>query len=314
MTVIDVSPLQDGLPYGARVRGMSLALTSDEAVRARVNEVFLDRGLILFEDVEPTDQMQVALSTIFGPLKDHPMKAVARVDKDTMVGVIKVVDNPEMAIVEVDGKRLATWQPWHFDHCYNNELNRAAVLRPVVIAPEDGRTAFADGIQMYDALSPEGRARAERMSIIYTMDLLYAHMRFGRPKNFREIRPSKGEISKAAQTLPRAVHPAVWTRTSREKVLHVSPWMAVGVEHHEDAAGDAELTALCEEMYRTMQPYIHAWAPRDMIVWDNWRMLHQACGCDPQYARLMHRTTIKGDYGLGYFEHGRQALMPEEVM
>jgi taurine dioxygenase len=31
-------------------------------------------------------------------------------------------------------------------------------------------------------------------------------------------------------------------------------------------------------------------------------VLHEACGCDPKYARVMHRTTIKGDYGLGRWE------------
>ena len=50
-------------------------------------------------------------------------------------------------------------------------------------------------------------------------------------------------------------------------------------------------------------PYIHHWKPRDMVIWDNWRVLHSVNGCDPHYPRRMHRTTIKGDYGLGYFEN-----------
>jgi taurine dioxygenase len=41
-----------------------------------------------------------------------------------------------------------------------------------------------------------------------------------------------------------------------------------------------------------------------MLIWDNWRMLHSVSGCDPKYPRRMQRTTIKGDYGLGYFENG----------
>ena len=40
-----------------------------------------------------------------------------------------------------------------------------------------------------------------------------------------------------------------------------------------------------------------------MLIWDNWRMLHSVSGHDPQYPRQMHRTTIEGDYGLGYFEN-----------
>jgi hypothetical protein len=35
----------------------------------------------------------------------------------------------------------------------------------------------------------------------------------------------------------------------------------------------------------------------------NWRMLHSVSGCSPDHPRKMHRTTIAGDYGLGYFEN-----------
>ena len=43
-----------------------------------------------------------------------------------------------------------------------------------------------------------------------------------------------------------------------------------------------------------------------MVIWDNWRMLHAVEGNDPKYERQTQRTTIKGDYGLGYFEDGKK--------
>jgi taurine dioxygenase len=39
-----------------------------------------------------------------------------------------------------------------------------------------------------------------------------------------------------------------------------------------------------------------------MVLWDNWRLLHAVSGHPPQYRRRLQRTTIQGDYGLGYFE------------
>jgi taurine dioxygenase len=36
-------------------------------------------------------------------------------------------------------------------------------------------------------------------------------------------------------------------------------------------------------------------------------VLHHAAGCPPDEARVVHRTTIKGDYGLGRFEEREQA-------
>jgi taurine dioxygenase len=103
---------------------------------------------------------------------------------------------------------------------------------------------------------------------------------------------------------PRALHPAVWTRRTDEKVLHVSPWMAKGLEGREDPDGEALLAAVCDEIVDAAEDlcYFHQWEPTDMVIWDNWRCLHRVSGMAPELARCMHRTTIEGDYGLGRFE------------
>jgi taurine dioxygenase len=314
MTDISVSPLRDDLSFGARVKGVTESALRDDDVRAELNSVFEARGMIVFEEVEPSSLMQVRISETFGPLKEHPHKDLERVDKDTMPGVIVIRTKPTGCIVEIEGKRLVTWQPWHFDHCYNDELNRAGVLRAEVIAPEGGLTAFADGIQIYNDLAPETRRKIEDLSIIYTLDLLYPHQKFGLPKTFRELKPLESNILEIAAAFPRAIHPAVWQRRTGEKVVHISPYMAIGIEGMENPEGDAIFHEVWDEILRTIRPYHHQWKPTDMIIWDNWRMLHEACGCDPKYERVMHRTTIKGDYGLGRFESGRKMAVPAEMM
>jgi taurine dioxygenase len=258
--------------------------------------------------VEPTSKMQVALSEIFGPLKDHPVKTVERVDQERMPGVITIRTQPDAAIVEIDGKPLMTWQPWHFDHSYNNELNRAGVLRAETIAPEGGMTAFCDGIQIYNDMPPEVRKKIENVNVIYTLDLRYSQQRFGLPKNFRQIQDKSASLLEVAKTFPRAIHPAVWTRKTGEKVVHFSPYGCRGIEGNETPEGDALLAEVWEVVEKTMKVYYHQWKTTDMLVWDNWRMLHMACGCDPKYTRVMHRTTIKGDYGLGRWETPPQQL------
>jgi taurine dioxygenase len=307
MASICINPLRDDLGFGARVSGVSLDALRDEAVREQLRDLFEARGLIVFEAVEPSSRMQVAVSEVFGPLKDHPYPGQARVDQDTMPGVIDMRHDPATGgIVEIDGRQLSQWLPWHFDHCYNDELNRAGVLRAVDIPPEGGLTGFADGIELYRALSPALRERIQQVRVIYTLDMLYAHMRFGKPEGLREIRVQR-EVYQAldyARTQPRALHPAVWTRQSGEKVLHVSPWMAVGLEGREDPAGDDLLAAVCREIVQKANPYFHRWKTTDMLIWDNWRLLHCVSGHRPDEPRRMHRTTIKGDYGLGSFENG----------
>jgi taurine dioxygenase len=302
MTAIQVSALQDDLPFGARIRGVTRETLADEAVRQQLRDVFEDRGMIVFEDVEPTSDMQVMISEVFGPLKDHPVKSVERVDQNKMPGVITIRTGPDAGIVEIDGKQLMTWQPWHFDHSYNNELNRAGVLRAETVAKEGGLTAFCDGIQVYKDMDPAIRAKIEGKELLYNLDLRYTQQRFGLPKGFREIRGKGEELAKYAATLPNAVHPAVWTRSTGEKVLHMSPYGWRGIVGMDLADADKLAKEVWDEVERVLKPYYHQWKPTDMLIWDNWRTLHMACGCDATLDRVMHRTTIKGDYGFGRWE------------
>ena len=308
MALTNVRPLQDGLPFGIRIAGLTRQQAGDPAVKQEVARLFEQAGVIVFEDVEPSDEMQLAISAMIGPLKEHPVKSLSRVDADTMPGVIRIAVTPEHGgIVELGGKALSHWLPWHFDHCYNNELNRAAVLRAIDIAQDGGITGFADGVAIYNAFPNELLAKIEGREIAYTLSTNYDQMRFGIPADMRIVRPKPmGEaFMKQAAAMPRALHPAVWTRATGEKVLHVSPYMAQGIVGAEDPAGEALMEEVCQTVNRLADAcsYHHRWKPTDMLVWDNWRMLHSVSGSNPAECRTMHRTTIRGDYGLGHFEN-----------
>jgi alpha-ketoglutarate-dependent taurine dioxygenase len=307
MTSVTVRPIRDDLSFGARVSGVTLDLLEDPEVRDQLNAAFEERGLLIFEDVDPNPVMQVAISTVFGPLKDHPSSATPRAGGDDMVGVIEIRHEPnEGGVVELDGRRLSQWLPWHFDHCYNDQLNRAGVLRAVEIPPDGGMTGFVDGIALYAAVAPEVRDRIEGEKVIYAMDVILDNLRFGRPDTLVELEtsPQANDVMAEFADRPRAIHPAVWTRRTGEKVLHVSPWMAKGIEGRDDAEADALLTEISDAIVEAAKglSYFHRWEPTDMVIWDNWRILHSVSGSAPEHGRCMHRTTIAGDYGLGRFE------------
>jgi taurine dioxygenase len=313
MASIHERPLSDDLPFGARICGVDAANIQDPGVRRRILEVFEARGVIIFEDMEPSSPMLLTLAEVFGPRQDHAMRSMPKVDPE-IAGVIDMNHDPagEQDVFEVDGTPLTCWLPWHYDACYTKELYRGAVLRTIVNPPEGGLTGFADGIQLYQDISPELRAQFGDRKIVYHAKLMYAQQRFGMPKRFRVIKHSKAalQVIADAETAPRAIHPAVWRRASGEKVLHVSPWQAAGIWGDETPEGDALFEALCQEMYAKIVPYFHRWRPTDMVVWDNWRMIHCVSGNDPRYGRRAHRANIKGDYGLGAFEDGAEDRLP----
>lgn len=306
-TTMTVRPVRDDLPFGARIGGVTEDDLRDEGLRSAINDLFEEHGLLILEGAEPSPRMQVAFSNCFGPLKDHPSQAVTRAEGDDLLGVIEMRHDPtEPGSVRVGGRVLSQWLPWHFDHCYTDQLNRAGVLRAVEVPPEGGLTGFVDGVALYGAISPAVRDRIEGETVIYAMDVIMENLRYGRPADLVEIAPSPQAPLVMAEFAdrPRALHPAVWTRRTGEKVLHVSPWMAKGIEGHDAASADALLTEVCDEIVAAAEDlcYFHRWQPTDMVVWDNWRCLHRVSGMDPEQTRCMHRTTIAGDYGLGRFE------------
>lgn len=306
MALTDIRPLDDALPFGVRIGGVTRNLLEDPAIRQEIDNLFLKHGMIVFEDVEQTDEMQLAISTCFGPLKEHPVKAVSRVDSNSMPGVISIHSQPGRGVVEVDGKQLSHWLPWHFDHCYNDELNRAGVLRSVERVEDGGITGFMDGIALYKAFPQDLRERIEGQEIVYTLCTQYDDLKFGKPASYKMIepKPSSPEFKEQAMSMARAIHPAVWTRPTGEKVLHVSNYMSQGIVGLENPEGDKLLEEVCQTINSLTGQcsYHHKWRPSDMVIWDNLRMLHCVSGCNPQDSRLMYRTTIKGDYGHGRWD------------
>jgi taurine dioxygenase len=318
MPPLDIRPLRDDLPFGIRVGGLTRAMLDDAALRARIDTLFVEHGMIVFEGVEESDAMQLAISNCFGPLKEHPVKSLARVDADRLPGVIELRTEPGKGIIEVGGKRLSHWLPWHFDHCYNDELNRAGVLRSVERVAEGGITGFMDGIALYRAMPEDLRRRIEGCEVLYTLSTQYDHLRFGKPAQYRMIepKPTTQAFLDQAAAMPRAIHPAVWTRPTGEKVLHVSQYMAEGIVGQENAEGDALLEEVCQMLNR-LEPecsYHHQWRAGDMVIWDNLRMLHCVSGIDPAQSRLMYRTTIKGDYGKGRWETAPRPALSADAM
>jgi taurine dioxygenase len=303
---MDVRPLEPDLPFGIRIAGLTREALAAPALRAEIDALYWQHGMIVFEDVEQSDEMQLAISDCFGPLKEHPVKSLSRVDPDRLPGVIEIRTMPGSGIVEIDGRQVSHWLPWHFDHCYNDELNRAGVLRSVERVAEGGLTGFLDGIALYQRFPEDLRRRIEGSEVIYTLATQFDDLTFGKPASYRmiEAKPTPEAFKAQAAAMPRAIHPAVWTRPSGEKVLHVSLYMAEGLVGRESDEGNALLEEVCQAINTIAGTcsYHHKWREGDMLVWDNHRMLHAVSGSAPQETRLMFRTTIKGDYGLGRWE------------
>ena len=101
---------------------------------------------------------------------------------------------------------------------------------------------------------------------------------------------------------PPVVHPLVITQMeSGRKVLKLSPMHARYILGMDRAESDALLDELADHLVEPAYAYFHAWGKDDMIVWDNWRIIHSANGVPLDSKRRAVRTTIMGDYKVGRY-------------
>jgi taurine dioxygenase len=295
-----VQPLPGNHHFGALIDDLSPEEIKDGEVRKRLYDLWIDKGVIVFKGLTDLDT-QIQLSEIFGEPEIHPL--LVGIDRPREHFVIAEIDYVEENgdLYEIDGELRGGYLPWHFDLAYMDKINRGGILRAAVLPGRGGETGFIDRISAYEALPDHLKARIEGLRVIHRFIADSTKARFGE-KPDRCVSLSKNiRIALEHPSVQHPVtHPFVYVqKETNRKVLNVSPWHAVAIEGMETEEGDALLREVIDTMIRPELAYYHPWQMDDMVLWDNWRMLHRACGVPPGEKRKMRRTTIAGDYALG---------------
>ena len=302
MAAFDTEPLDEQRRYGAIVTGLSPGSIDDPQVRKALLTLWMEKGLVVFRDIAGGIDTQVRLSEIFGEPEVHPMMEGTDIKTEhRALAPIEFDPEKDGNIYEIGGKVLGGYLPWHFDGAYVERINHGGILRPDILPGRVGETGFLDQIAAWDLLPEQLRERIDGLSVVYSYQPDFTRAKFGSQPD-RLVKMS--ELFRTGSAHPsvqvRAIHPAVYEQPGTgRKVLHVSPWFADGIEGMENEAGDALLGEIIEHVLKPELMYFHQWQAGDMVLSDNWRMLHCACGVPPEETRIMRRTTIVGDYGLG---------------
>ncbi len=302
-----VSPLPGQSAFGAVVSGLTPDDLGKPDITESLRRLWTDVGVIVFRGLEGGEESHLRLSRMFGKLNDHPL---FRGRPDYHPELIPLLYDGQQEVYEVDGKRLGGYLPWHSDLIYTDVINRGGILRPVEL-PErgGGRTGFIDRINAYATLPDDLKARIEGLEVLYKPNFDATNQRYGRAPGIKLIQAGERMASYHKVERPRTVHPLVYTQAETgRKVLNISPWFADGVFGMENPEGDAILEAVVQHCIRPELAYFHDWTLDDMVLWDNWRMMHGATGVAADDRRFMKRTTIDGDYALGRLEHAGTEL------
>ena len=306
----------DGRSFGCIVTGLREGDLDDASLREQLRQLWIERGLIIFRNGDSHPAFHVGLSRIFGELQVH---AVREILVDGREELIELVSDPTNAsIMEVDGVARAGFIPWHSDQVFTAQINHGGILKVVERPATHGETGFVDQIEAYRRLPVELQKRCEQLEVVYQLrpgEITGFHSY----KSLRQIRIAAyvDDLARRAENgdFPPVAHPLVFVQPETgRKVLNFSPMFALGVLGLPISEGRALLTELAKTITDEAMVYDHCWCEGDLVLWDNWRMLHCARGVTPGETRIGHRTSIAGDYALGRHLEPDELRFVEEQM
>lgn len=292
-----ISPLGQGHTPGVMITGLTHAGLADSGTRAMLRSLWQAHGVVVFRGLSGTDT-HLELSRVFGTLTGHPSRTAQNATHPELSDIGYMADNGNLILIE--GQELGAFLPWHYDLVYFAEVNRGGILRAIEPSRVGGMTGFVDKVAIWARLPDRLKTRCEGLWVTYWGDFRIESTRYARGAvQLRSSRTHQQIVAKRDQ-FPTVAHPLVCEHSGTgETVLNFSPWFATGIEGMEDTAA----FALMDELYAYIDDpdlaYFHRWQADDMVLWDNWRMLHSSTGVPPEDRRIMQRTTIMGDYGLG---------------
>ena len=289
---------------GVEAHDFDLSRDLDPATTDASLDAWIDAGVVLFRGAGTSDEVQMRLSEVFGEMEPAATADMNRPDNPYLMTLSydPADKSPRFAQhYNLGGIDRAGWLGWHWDQSFMPTIVRGAVFCMKEPSAEMGETGFIDAIAAYDRLSDEMKKRIEGLEVVYEFNPDMASGQYGFPENIRPL-PRAGERKEPNYNFPPCVHPLVITQAETgRKVLKLSPMHSryiLGMDPAESHALLTELGAhICDERFA----YWHKWEKDDMVVWDNWRVLHGAAGVPLHCKRLAQRTTIMGDYKVGRY-------------
>jgi taurine dioxygenase len=289
---------------GQEAHGIDLGQPLDRATQDAILAAWIEAGVLLFRGAGVSDEIQMRLSQVFGEMEPAATADMNRPDNPYLMTLAydPADTRPRFAQhYNVGGTDRAGWLGFHWDQSFMPTIVRGAVLCMKEPSRVMGETGFIDAIAAYDRLSDDMKQRIDGLEIVYEFNPDMASGQFGFPEDIRPL-PRAGEKKEPSYNFPPCVHPLVITQAETgRKVLKLSPMHSryiLGMDRDEsDALLDMLGRHICDEHFA----YWHKWAKDDMVVWDNWRVLHGAAGVPLDCRRLAQRTTIVGDYKVGRY-------------
>jgi len=253
---------------GSEIRTEISALLTPGAA-AEVRRLVQDRGVLVFKELNISDEDQVKLAQMMGSLREEGEKGIFKLTFDK-----RQKDRTDY----MKGTFL-----WHMDGTHDDVPVFASMLSGRKLSQVGGQTEFASTYAAYEQLPQQMKDRIDGLKVVHRVATSMRRAGILTPENEDHWRG-----------MPDKTHNLVWTHTSGRKSLVIG-CHAHAVAGMDEAEGDSLLQELLEWTTQPRFVYRHEWSVGDMLIWDNTGVLHRAEPYPADSDRLMHRTTLLGE-------------------
>lgn len=288
MTDMQFTPLDAS--FGARITGVSLATISDADFNHLYSQ-WLEHGLLVVGNQFLDRAQQVAFARRFGSL-EFDIAEIGNMKKD---GSLRPDDTSD-EMMQVNRGNMG----WHHDSTYMPIQAKGAVFTAEIVPDEGGATGFADMRGAYDALDDATKARIDGLRAHHS--LYHSQAQVGHKakpvKNMTvNIDDDSGKTygGYGFHDGPVSIRPLVKTHPetgAKNLLVGRHAYDIIGMDPTESKKLLADLVDFACQAPRT---YHHDWAPGDVVIWDNRRLMHRATPWNFQQARRMWHSRIAGD-------------------
>jgi alpha-ketoglutarate-dependent taurine dioxygenase len=245
-------------------------LSGDHA--GEIRELLEHRGVLVFPQINFTDEEQVAFTQTLGTLATESRgEQVYNVTLDTSVN--KQADYLKGSLY------------WHLDGTLNEVPIFASLLSSKVLPKNGGGdTEFCNTYAAYEDLPEDEK---EELASLRVMHSTWNTLLYYEPEP--DIRMLRQMMAIGERELP-----LVWTHRSGRKslVLGCTASHIVGM----DLAKSTEILVRLRDWATQPQfVYRHQWSVGDLVMWDNTGTMHRAKPYDPKSGRLLNRTKLAGE-------------------
>lgn len=258
---------------GAEIKGVNLAKLGD-ATFDDIHRALLKHGVICFRGQEITPEEQLAFAARWGEIHLHPYL-------DGLLSQPEIIE-----IVKEAGERNRFGDHWHTDQIFTPAPAMATMLYAKEVPPVGGDTLFASLGHAYDALSEGMKKLACRLRTYNLYD-----------KQATRSRRMSTKIPDQEKPAEPAIHPLV--RVHPETGRRALYLTELQTTRRFDGMTEAESRPLLEYFLRhaTRSEFTCRvrWEVGTLTIWDNRCLMHMALDDYPDYRRVMHRITIKGE-------------------